>query len=141
MATVPFVVAPLGGEQVTIYAEPDNLNWFLSLPLDPDTADNPSTETASVPSHTRRSYPGDATPVNVSGSQRTFLKDPTRRSGSALPGRSFILQATNGSNVTEKRQFTFKGRMQDLHGYLRENAAFDTFLYMNTGARYSIPAA
>lgn len=141
MATIPFTVAPTGGEQVVIYAEPDNLNWFLSLPLDPDTITAPTTDTATVPAHTRRSYPGDATPVNVSGSSREFLKDPTRRSGNALPGRSFMLQATNGSNVTEKRQFTFKGRVQDLHGYLRENAAYDTFLYLNTGARYSIPAA
>lgn len=141
MATIPFTVAPLGGEQVTIYAEPDNLNWFLSNPLDPDTITAPSTDTASVTSHTRRSYPGDATPVNVSGSTREFLKDPSRRSGNALPGRSFVLQATNGSNVTEKRQFTFKGRLQDLHGYLRENTAYDTFLFMNTGARYSIPAS
>lgn len=141
MATIPFTVEPLGGEPVTIYAEPDNLNWFLNLPLDPDTITAPSTGTATVGSYTRRSYPGDATPINVSGSTKTFLKDPTRRSGNSLPGRSFMLVATNELGQTEKRQFTFKGRLQDLHGYLRENFANDGYLYMNTGARYNIPAS
>lgn len=142
MATLPFTITPPTGESFTIYAEEDNINYFLITPLEADTVAGPSNETATVGSYTRRSYPGDATPVNVSGGTRQFLVDPSRKSGNSLPGRAFMLVAKNGQGgVTEKRQFTFKGRLLDLHAFLRSNVLYDTLFYMNTGARYTLPSA
>lgn len=142
MATLPFTITPQAGQPFTIYAEEDNINYFLNTPLTADTVDGPSNESATVGAYTRRSYPGDATPVNVSGSTREFLVDPSRKSGNALPGRSFMLVAKDAQGVvTEKRQFTFKGRLIDLHAFLTGDVAFDTYLYMNSGARYTLAAA
>ena len=142
MATVPFTIEVSGGNPITIYAEPDNINYFLTEALEADTVAGPTNETATVGSYTRRSYPGDATPVNVSGSTREFLVDPSRKSGNALPGRTFMLaDLDEDEKIVEKRAFTFKGRLLDLHAFLRGNVASPTYFYMNTGARYKIPAA
>lgn len=142
MATLPFTITPQTGEPFTIYAEEPNINYFLINALTPDTIDGPSNESATVGAYTRRSYPGDATPVNVSGGTRQFLVDPSRKSGNSLPGRSFMLVAKDAQGVvTEKRQFTFKGRLIDLHAYLTGNVLYDTYLYMNSGARYTLASA
>lgn len=147
MAILPFTIEVPQGQPFTIYAEPDNINYFLNGQLDPDTTGGPTNSSASVSAYSRRSYPGDATPVNVSGSTREFLVDPSRKSGNGLPGVSFILENLVPSQedpavkvVDERRQFTLKGRVIDLHAFLSAEAKYDTYLHMNTGARYTIPA-
>lgn len=138
MATLPHTVTMPGGGEFTIYGETANINYFLNGDLDPDTIDGPLDAAIQVGSSTRRQYPGDATTINVSGTSREFVKDPTRKSGSALPGKTFILKEVDGP---EKRQFTYKGDLMDLHAFLRSEAAMDLYLYNHTGARYTIPEA
>lgn len=137
MAILPHSITLPGGGEITIYGETANINYFINGDLEADTVDGPVDAQVSVSSSTRRQYPGDATTINVSGSQREFVKDPSRSSGSALPGRSFILKEIDGP---EKRQFTFKGDLMDLHAFMRAEAAMDLYLYNHTGARYTIPA-
>ena len=140
MATLPFTITPQVGSPFTIYAEPDNINIFLEDVLEPDTIDGPENVQSTVGGHTRRRYPGDATPINVSGHTRTFVVDPSRKSGNALPGRSFMLAALGANDViVEKRQFTFKGDFKDLLAWARASVGQKSFLYMNTGARYTLP--
>ncbi len=127
-----------GGQNCTIYGETANINYFLANPLDPDTIDGPVTQQVTVGTSTRRQYPGDTTTINVSGSSREFVVDPSRRSGSALPGRNFVLKERGGAQ--ELRTFTYKGRLLDLHAFLRAEAGKDMFLFSNTGARYTIDA-
>lgn len=139
MAVLPFTIEVPQGQPITIYAEPDNINYFINGDLEPDTVDGVTNGSASVGSYTRRSYPGDATPVNVSGSTREYLVDPSRKSGNALPGHSFRLVAKDQNGVVlEQRQFTFKGRLIDLHAFLSAEVSNLTYLYMNTGARYTL---
>lgn len=139
MAVLPFTIEVPQGEPITIYAEPDNINYFINGDLEPDTVDGVTNGTSSVGSSTRRTYPGHATPINVSGGSREYLVDPSRKSGNALPGRSFMLVALDeGGAVLEKRQFTFKGRLLDLHAFLSAEVSNLTYLYMNTGARYTL---
>jgi hypothetical protein len=138
MATESFTFQVPGGNPCTIYGEAANINYFLANELDPDQVSGPTNESVSVGAATRRQYPGDTTTVNVSGSTREFLKDPSRRSGSALPGKSFVLAERTANGIGEKRQFTFKGRILDLHSFLRAEAGKDMFFFSNTGARYTI---
>ena len=139
MAVLPFTIEVPQGKPITIYAEPDNINFFLNGELEPDTVDGVTNGTSSVGASTRHTYPGQATPVNVSGGSREYLVDPSRKSGNALPGRSFVLVATDEDGaVLEKRQFTFKGRLLDLHAFLSAEVSNLTYLYMNTGARYTL---
>ena len=138
MAILPHTVEVPGGQPLTIYAETDNINYFINGDLEPDTVDGPTNAQVSVSSSTRRQYPGDATTINVSGSQREFLKDPSRSSGPALPGKSFMLVERNSDQAGERRQFTYKGRFIDLHAFVRAEAARDMYIYNNTGARYTI---
>lgn len=141
MAILPHTFEVPAGQPVTIYGETANINYFINGDLTPDTADGVTNGQVAVASHTRQQYPGDATPSNVSGSQREYLIDPTRKSGNGLPGKSFVLVGMNETGVvTEKRQFTYKGRWIDLHAFLTAEAAMDMFAYNNTGARYTIPA-
>ena len=142
MAIIPHTVEVPSGQPVVIYAEPDNINYFLIGDLDPDTTGSVTNGQVSVGAHSRAQYPGDPTPMNVSSSNREFLIDPTRKSGNGLPGKSFVLAAFDAQDLPlEKRQFTYKGRWIDLHAFLRSAVVYRTFAFNNTGARYSMASA
>ena len=118
-----------------IYAETANINYFLKTELAPASAAGAQNKTANVSAFTRRRYPGDATPSNVSASTRDFLYDPGRRNGAATPGNPFILD-----DGVEKRSFTYTGSFTDLHAFLVGDAAMDMKVY-SPSARYDISAA
>lgn len=121
------------GFQLEIYAEPENLNYFLNTTITPASEGAVVNKTSTVKASTRRQYVGDATPINVSVHSRTFMYDPGRKVGNALPGEPFILD-----DGTEKRQMTFAGNVVDLHAFLVSDVKEETKLY-TTGARYVIP--
>lgn len=127
------------GSPCTIYAETPNINYFLANPLEADAIAGPTNGQVNVAGSTRRQYPGDSSTISVSGASREFLVDPSRKSGNALPGRNFVLKERGGNG--ELRSFTFKGRLMDLHAFLRAEAGKDMFLYGPSGARYTIDAA
>jgi len=142
MAIVPHVIAATGGrKEMTIYAETANINYFLKTALVPATDKGASVAQVVVKAHSRRQYPGDAATINVPGSSREVLIDPTRKSGNGLPGRSITLVADHGLPGEERRTFTLKGRWVDFHSYLVGNAKYELYAYNNTGARSTIPAA
>lgn len=136
MAITGHTVAVAGGENITIYAETANINYFLATPLTADTVAGPTVSAASVPGSSRRQYPGDSTTISVAAATKEYLVDPSRKSGNALPGKRFRLKERGGAG--EFRAFTFKGRMLDLHAFLVSEAGMDMYLYSNTGARYTI---
>ena len=121
------------GFELDIYAEPENLNYFLTTTIAPVSEGAVVNKTSTVKASTRRQYVGDATPINVSGHNRTYMYDPGRKVGNALPGEPFILD-----DGTEKRQMTFAGNVVDLHAFLVSDVKEETKLY-TTGARYVIP--
>ena len=121
------------GFKLAIYAETDNINYFLTTPLTPASVGEVVNKSATVKASTRRQYVGDPTPINVSGGERVYMVDPGRKVGNALPGEPFILD-----DGTEKRQFTFAGNVVDLHAFLSSDVKEETKLY-TTGARYVIP--
>ena len=121
------------GFELDIWAEPANINYFLNTELVPAAVAGVTNTQATVKSFTRRQYPGDPSTINVSGHTRTYMVDPGRKVGNALPGDPFILD-----DGTEKRQFTFTGNVIDLHAFLVSDAKAETKLY-TTGARYVIP--
>ena len=77
-------------------------------------------KSANVKAFTRRRYPGDPTPSNVSATTREYLYDPGRRNGSSTPGNPFILD-----DGVEKRSFTYTGPFMNLHGFLTTGVAMD----------------
>ena len=121
------------GFELDIWAEPANINYFLNTELVPAAVAGVINTQANVKSFTRRQYPGDPTTINVSSHTRTYMVDPGRKVGNALPGSPFILD-----DGTEKRQFTFAGNVIDLHAFLVSDVKEETKLY-TTGARYVIP--
>ena len=117
-----------------IYAETANINYFLKTPLEPASAAGAVNKTANVSAFSRRRYPGDPEPSNVSASTREFLYDPGRRNGNATPGSPFILD-----DGVEKRSFTFTGSFLDLHAFLVVDAKMDFRVY-SPSASYEITA-
>ena len=117
-----------------IYGETANINYFLKTELLPASAAGATNKTANVSAFTRRRYPGDAEPSNVSASTREFLYDPGRRNGNATPGSPFILD-----DGVEKRSFTFTGPFTDLHAFLVGDAKMD-FRVFSPSASYDITA-
>ena len=124
-----------------IFAEAANLNFFLTTPLTPDAAAGSTNQQAQVRSHTRRQYPGDTSVINVSATAREFLVDPGRRSGSALPGKSFRVVGDMGLPGEENRQFTYDGRWMDVHALFVGDASMQVNLYSPSGTRYTVDAA
>lgn len=121
------------GFELAIWAEPANLNYFLTTSLTPDAAEGTTNKESPVKAHSRRQYPGDVITMNVSAHSRVFMTDPGRKVGAALPGKPFILD-----DGTEKRQFTMTGNVVDLHAFLSSDVKEECKLY-TTGARYVIP--
>lgn len=150
MALREFTIEVPGGQPLVIYAEPDNINWFLNGTLEPDGRVGVENKQTAVPGYSRRQFPGDLTPISVAGSQREFLFDPEMRTGSAIPGVNFMLVAYadpdpglerfTGTPI-EKRQFTYKGRFIDLHTFIAAEATYDTMLHNHTGAKHPIEKA
>ena len=124
------------GEEFFIYGEPANINYFVNTDLESVSVDGVENRQSAVRAHTRRQYPGDTTTINVSGHNRTWMYDPGRTSGNALPGEPFIL-----SDGTETRQFTLQGNIVDLHSYLVGEASMALTLKTARGAKYAIAAA
>ena len=123
------------GGAVTIIGEPANINYFINTDLVPDSEANTENRQSAVRAHTRRQYVGDPTAINVSQSNRTWLYDPGRRNGAAIPGNPFVLD-----DGTEKRQFHYTGNFIDLHAFLVGEASMDLTLYSQSAA-YSIAEA
>jgi hypothetical protein len=117
-----------------IYAETANINYFLKTPLAPASQEGAQNKTTNVSAFSRRRYPGDPEPSNVSASTREFLYDPGRRNGNATPGAPFILD-----DGVEKRSFTFTGPFTDLHAFLVGDAKMD-FRVFSPSASYDITA-
>ena len=115
-----------------IYAETENINYFLKTPLAPASEVAVVEKTANVKAFSRRRYPGDPEPSNVSASTREFLYDPGRRNGNATPGSPFILD-----DGVEKRSFTFTGPFNDLHAFILSDAKMDLRLF-SPSASYDI---
>ena len=118
-----------------IWAETDNLNYFSSLSISPDSSEGVTNKQAQVEGKPRRAYPGDQNPAGVSSHPRTYMVDPGRKSGNAVPGRPFVI-----SDGTEKRQMRYTGRFMDVHAFFVGNVTVDTTLWSPTGTRYVISA-
>ena len=119
-------------ETWNIYGYQSNINFFLKEALVGIAQEAPTYETGQKKASTRRRYSGDTNPINVSAHQFEYVKDPTKKTGSALPGWSFILVFDG-----EKRQFTTTATVAQLHKWLYDNVKGKTFLYTQ-GSRYEI---
>jgi hypothetical protein len=125
----------LDGTDAAIYGETANINYFVNTALTPDSAGAVVNKQASVKSFTRRQYPGDSTPINVTAHSREFMVDPGRRNGAATPGKEMILD-----DGTEKRTFTYTGPWMDVHAWLVGDAKMALKAYSES-ARYDIAAS
>ena len=124
---------------VLYYNHVESINWFLTDPLTPDEDGEKTKGTRSVPGHQRRKGPSDDSPINVLQSTAEYLKDPTLKSGNALPGRSVILKTDPAlSDENETRRFTFSGRFMDLVAYLEPKIKYHTFIYDSAGGRHTL---
>jgi hypothetical protein len=142
MATIQkFVIPAAGGRKAfTIYSVEENINYFLKTALTPATVAGPTNKQVDVKAYQRRQGPGDAKDINMPATQREVLIDPTRKSGTALPGRSIVLVGDAGLPNEERRQFTLQGRWVDFHAWLRANAKMQVHAFNKSGTRYTIPA-
>lgn len=118
-----------------IWAETANLNHFSSTLIAPDSSGEVTNVQVTMPSGSRRQYPGDTTPVGYSGGPRTYLRDPGRKSGSAIPGKPFRI-----NDGTENRMMRFTGDWVDVHAFFTGNVDVETSLYSPSGTRYVIAA-
>lgn len=122
---------------VIYYNDIRAINFFLDTPLTPDEEGDRESLTKSIPGHQRRKGPSDQTPINVNGSTARYMKDPSLKSGNALPGRSIILKTTPLADVEATRQFTLKGTAHDFQSYFEGKFKYDTYCYFSEGGRHT----
>ena len=125
-------------QKLVIIGDPRNWNFFCATEATADELGGKSNGQKSVKGHQRRKGPSDQSPTNVTQSTAEYLIDPTLKSGNALPGKGFILKTTPGADVQEKRAFQYVGRSMDLIEYLDENVNYETYIYLENGARHTI---
>ena len=130
----------IGSSDTAIWAEADNLNYFLKTPITPDAAVGVSNKQSMVKAHSRRRYPGDPNPINVSSHQRSFMVDPGAKFSRGLPGKPFRVVSDAGLPGEENRQFTFQGDWADVHALFVGDAKMLVYLYSGRG-RYTVAAA
>ena len=134
--TVPAQKLAVVGHTWNIWAIPANFNYFVDTALSPVSEEGSEERTATRSAHTRRRYVGDSAPINVSGSSYSYLYDPGRKIGNALPGWSFILD-----DGTEKRQFTTTATYAQLYGYLLADLTNTTTFYSEGSSVELVPEA
>ena len=117
-----------------IYGNPTNFNHFVKTPLVPYTPGDREYQGGEKKAHTRRKYKGDPTPSAVGLHGYSYVHDPGRKIGNAIPGWSFILD-----DGTEKRQFTTTADVVTLIAFLEDEVKAETRLYTQ-GARYDLAA-
>ena len=127
---------------------PESWNFFVNTDIVMDNLACPegkTEKTAPVSAHSRKRYPGDQSPINVSKSDggRTVYKNASKRSGSALPGVTFNMSTNpeTWDGGDEERAFQLVGNIADLAMYLKGDAEKDIILTTNTGTSYLICAA
>lgn len=130
------VTAPGGGE-IKIIGITDNLDYFTGGTT-PDTIGGVVNTQIAAGGGSRRQYPGDASTIAVAGHNRRFMKDPSRRSSNALPGRPFVLQEITSNGPGERRQFRHVGSFIALHAWLSSELQVPAYLYSSRGARYTL---
>ena len=118
-----------------IYGETANINYFVNTALEADSAGAVVNKQTTVKAFSRRQYPGDSTPINVSSHGREFMVDPGRRNGAATPGKEMILD-----DGTERRAFTYTGPWMDVHAWLVGDAKVALKAYSES-ASYDIAAS
>lgn len=142
MAIVPHTIPGGGDKPARIFAETDNINFFVGGALEPDEAAGPTNITVPFSGSSRQQYPGDPTPVTSGGGSRVVLVDPSRKTGNAIPGKNFILTSIDeDGDLVEKRQFSYTGTWVKVHAFLRLNCTGNVFAYNSSGARYTISTA
>lgn len=126
------------GAFTIFYKDIRSINFFVTDALEADEAGDYEVKQKSIPGHQRRRGPSDANPVNVKQSTANYLKDPTLKSGNALPGYSFILQTTPNADIDATRRFTLQGRTGDFQQYFNEKMKYETYVYFSQGGRHTL---
>lgn len=142
MAIVPHTIPGGIGTPARIFAETENINFFVGGVLEPDEDSGPTNIQVQFSGSSRQQYPGDPTPVTTGGGSRVVLVDPSRKTGNAIPGKNFILTSIDeDGDLIEKRQFSYTGTWVKVHAFLRANCTGNVFAYNSSGARYTISTA
>ena len=128
---------------VVFYGRVENFNFFSNVTVEDEM--EPCTpgivkDTGSSSQHTRRRYPGDATPSNVTGHKKKVLSGVSFRSGNALPGKTitFSTHPELYDGGAERRSFQYVGSYRDFHLWMQENASKDMIVHNHTGAARTI---
>jgi len=119
-------------EAFTVYGSVTNWNYFFDKLIVPVSESGLSVQTYVRGAHTRRRYPGDTAPINVSQAQCEWVFDPGRKVGNAVPGFTIILD-----DKTEKRQFQYAGDIAALLLFAEDHLKKETAIYTQ-GARYIV---
>lgn len=132
------ILGPDGAKVTIYYKYKESLQWFLTTAIEDADDGVASSATKEIPSMTRRRGPSDQTPINVGSTTATYLKDPSLKSGGALPGKWFVLTTTKGADQQEKRRFTYVGSFLDLHAVLQADIKYPCYLRAEGSGRHTI---
>ena len=133
MAIVPITINT-GENALKIYAEVANINAFVNETLVGDEATLAVEDVVGVSGYERRRFPGDTEPIQVLTSERTVLKNLSRKPGRTLPGKTFrLVSLDENDQPIHDRTFTYTGTWRELVQWLRGQVTNKTYLYNHTG--------
>jgi hypothetical protein len=119
-------------EAFAVYGSVTNWNYFFDKLIVPVSENGLVVKQYTRGAHSRRRYPGDPAPINVSQAACEWVFDPGRKVGAAVPGFTIVLD-----DGTEKRQFQFNGDVAELLLFAEDHLKNPTAIYTQ-GARYQV---
>ena len=134
------------GSECIFYGRIANFNYFVTTAVEDELGREEAgvtRQSKAVQAHSRRRYPGDDAPVNVSAipSGRQYLYKANKTSGSARPGKTIIFADVPGTVEGEQRQFQYTGDWKEVIKYLESDAAKDFVVQQENGSKVLIAAA
>lgn len=131
----------VGTETFTIWGDTTLVNAYFGL--DPDASAGPTNVSRTVPPHTRRRYPGDASPAQVDGYTAVASVD-TPATQQTTPGKAFTVEEVSGTApniVRTVHQFTCTGTFKSLRTLADGAFAEGVYLRSYNGVLYDPVAA
>ncbi len=136
------IIIPAAGNigQIVIYSRYlESFNAFVETPLADSELAEAERKTKEIPGHQRRRGPSDQIPINVRQTTASYLKDPSLKSGNALPGISFMLKTNlKMADVDMQRRFTLYGTTMDFQLYFSGKMKYSTYFYPANGGRHTL---
>ena len=133
-------------DPVVFFGRTENFNYFVQTSVEDESTTlglGQTRQSKKVKEHSRRRFPGDSSPINVSEQPegRQYLHKLGKTSGAARPGKTIIFKDMPGVDPRETAQFQYTGDWKEVIKYLESDSSKQFRVIHWNGSKVTIPDA